>query len=246
MTGQLRETLRELGESMPEARLTPDVWRRGRRARTRGRVLRIGAAVVVVGLVFALAPWSSRSEPEINGDAVSTAPRTVGVPWMWQATVQQDAPGPVSVLFGGDTIGLRGTDWFDSEGKLAAVGAGSGKTRTLLYGGTDDITAGEDVLLSPDGRSVASPFLLEGELDTGSAEGLVVTDLTMQISCGADAVAMAGDHGRCLAAPAAWLSRSLDSGALNVEPDPAGGAALSAPSSELVQDGQKAAQILAG
>jgi hypothetical protein len=178
MTGQLRETLAELGESMPVARLTPDVWRRGRRARTRARWLRVGAAAVVVGLVAVIAPWSPRSEPQTIGDGVSVVPRTVGVPWMWQATVQQNAPGPASVLYGGDTIGLRGLDWFDSEGKLAAVGVHSGKTRTLLYGGVDDITAGEDVLLSPDGRKVASSFLLDGELDAGSDNGMVVTDLS--------------------------------------------------------------------
>ncbi|GAA0909766.1 hypothetical protein [Virgisporangium aurantiacum] len=182
MTGQLRETLVEIGGSMPAARLTPDVWRRGRRARIRAGWLRAGAAAsvigLVVGLVVTLAPRSSAPAPQNFGDAESAVPRTVGVPWMWQATVQMDAPGPASVLYGGDTIGLRGTDWFDSEGKLAVVGRGSGKTRTLLYGGVDDITAGEDVLLSPDGRKVASPYLLEGELDSGSDEGLVVTDLT--------------------------------------------------------------------
>lgn len=196
---KLRESLVELGESMPAARLTPDVWRRGRRARTRTRWTRVGAAAAVVGLVVAVAPWSGPA-PQTVGDGGSTVPRTVGVPWMWQATVQMDAPGPASVLFGGDTIGLHGTDLFDSEGKLAVVGRDSGDTRMLLYSGVDDITAGEDVLLSPDGTRVASPFV-EGV----DGSGLVVTDLTT----GASRRYTGGTTDCC--APVAWApdGRSL-------------------------------------
>lgn len=207
MTGQLRETLVELGGAMPPARLTPDVWRRGRRARRRSRWLRAGAAAAVVALVVALAPWSQPPKPESIGDGDSAVPRTVGVPYMWQATAQMDAPGPASVVFGGDTIGLRGTDWFDSEGKLAVVGRDSGKTRTLLYGGVDDITAGEDVLLSPDGRRVASPHLDYSD----AGPGLVVTDLSTGKSRRYRGGINEGGDGEGCCAPVAWApdGRSL-------------------------------------
>jgi hypothetical protein len=41
--------------------------------------LRAGAAAAVVGLVVALAPWSS-PEPQTIGDGHSSVPRTAGVP----------------------------------------------------------------------------------------------------------------------------------------------------------------------
>ncbi|WP_229069980.1 WD40 repeat domain-containing protein [Actinoplanes sp. DH11] len=120
-------------------------------------------AVVVAALVVAGAtrPW--RDAP---GDAV---PGGLELPWMWQATVDMDPPGRASVLVGGDSIGFRGTDIFDSEGKIAVVGR-AGDYRMLLHGGWDSVAAGADVLLSPDGLRVA-----RSAVDT---EGLEIIDLT--------------------------------------------------------------------
>jgi len=178
MTTRLREALAELGESMPTARLTPDVWRRGRQARRRGLLMRSVVAGLAILLVALALPWAvSRSQPAPwtpadGGDAV---PAKLHLPWMWQATVQMDPPGAASVLFGGDSIGLHGTDLFDSEGKLAVVGR-RGDYRMLLYSGMDSIAAGESALLSPDGSRVAQEFLEGSGLNQNA--GLVIIDLT--------------------------------------------------------------------
>jgi hypothetical protein len=174
MTAQLREALAELGESTPHARLTPDVWQRGRRARRRAQFVQ-SAAALTVALLVVLLSWSAAGPRSFNAaDSGDAVPAKVVLPWMWQATVQMDPPGPASLLFGGDSIGLRGTDLIDSEGKLAVVGRG-GDYRMLLYSGWDSVAAGEDALLSPDGTRVAHPYVLDSGLD---GEGLVVTDLT--------------------------------------------------------------------
>src|SRR3984893_17698711 len=92
---------------------------------------------------------------------------------MWQPSVQQSPPGAASVLFGGDTSGLHGTDIFDHEGKIAVLGRG-GDYRMLFYAGVDTIMAGEDVQLSPDGPHVAQWFLADSGYD---GPGMVITDL---------------------------------------------------------------------
>ncbi|MBB2947481.1 hypothetical protein FB565_007252 [Actinoplanes lutulentus] len=120
----------------------------------------IGVAVVGLAAAGVARPW--RDAP---GDVV---PSGLELPWMWQATVDMDPPGRASMLVGGDTIGFNGTDIFDSEGKIAVVGRG-GDYRTLLNGGWDSIVAGEDVLLSPDGRRVVRPAV--------DQDGLEVIDL---------------------------------------------------------------------
>ncbi|MDG4786863.1 hypothetical protein O7626_13140 [Micromonospora sp. WMMD1102] len=178
MTGQLREVLGEVGDAMPPARLTPDVWRRGRRARRRSRLLRTGTAAVLVLLVALALPWAlSRPYPSSStvGDGGPAVPARLSLPWMWQATVQMDPPGPASVLFGGDSIGLRGTDIFDSEGKLAVVGR-DGDYRMLLYAGWDSVAAGENALLSPDGTRVAQSFLEGSGFEADG--GVTIVDLT--------------------------------------------------------------------
>ncbi|MEU4688867.1 WD40 repeat domain-containing protein [Actinoplanes sp. NPDC023714] len=121
-------------------------------------------AVVAIAALGVTQPW--RGAP---GD---TIPGGLELPWMWQATVAMDAPGRAAVLVGGDTLGFNGSDIYDAEGKLAVVGR-NGEYRTLLYGGVDSIAAGEDVLLSPDGRRVAGPSdddssLVVTDLDTGA------------------------------------------------------------------------------
>src|SRR5215207_7323971 len=168
----LRESLREAAEQMPAARLTPDVWQRGRRARrwVRLRAALAGLAALVAGLAVPLTVGLATGEPT----PVDRVPAELSLPWIWQATVQQDAPGPASVLFGGDSLGLRGSDIYDSEGKIAVLGRG-GEYRMQLYYGVDSIAAGEDVLLSPDGRYTAQGFLEGSGID---GAGLILTDLT--------------------------------------------------------------------
>lgn len=196
MTGELRELLLEATASVPPARLAEDTWRRGRRARRRARVRTVAAVGLVTALVAVIIPlWTGGRAPARTGDGGDWVPAELALPWMWQATVRQDPPGRASVLFGGDTIGLRGSDIFDSEGKLAVVGRG-GKTRMLLYSGIDSIAAGEDVLLSPDGRRVAQSFLEDPDVST---DGLIVTDLANGRS-----TTVRGTSGPGCCVPVAW------------------------------------------
>ncbi|MEV6302839.1 WD40 repeat domain-containing protein [Actinoplanes sp. NPDC051861] len=163
----------------------------------RKRIAVAGLVVAVLALAGITRPWQG---PEPVGDVV---PGGLTLPWMWQATVRMDPPGQVSVLAGGDTIGFQGTDIFDSEGKVAAVGR-DGRYRTLLYAGKNSIIAGEEVLLSPDGRRVAQEFL---EDSTASGTGLDIVDL----STGRSTLYGGGlPDGRCCI-PVAWApdGRSL-------------------------------------
>jgi hypothetical protein len=149
-------------------------------------------------------------QPAAGGDAV---PAHLYHPWMWQATVQQAPAGPASVLFSGaGSVGLRGSDIFDHEGKVAVVGR-DGSYRMLLYGGRETV-AGEEVQLSPDGRYVAQDFVDEPVI-TG---WIAVTDLTT----GRSRSFRGPDDATCCARPVAWsrdghslLAVSYDGGVPN-------------------------------
>ncbi|MGK5521158.1 WD40 repeat domain-containing protein [Micromonospora sp. URMC 107] len=191
MSDELRTALRELGERMPPARLPGDPWAAGRRQRRRVRWRTAGAALVAV-LACALGvpaglgapgPWAT---PAAAPDGV---PERIGLPYMWQASVEQDPPGPASLLFSGGGLGLRGIDGLDHEGKVAVLGR-DGRYRMLLYGGRESV-AGEEVLLSPDGRYVADSF----------TDGWVgVTDLTD----GSRRVFTGWAGSTCCGTPVAW------------------------------------------
>jgi hypothetical protein len=129
------------------------------------------ALLIFTGVVFATVARPLGAGPA-PGD---TVPGGVSLPHEWQATVQQDPPGPASLLIGGDSIGFQGTDIYDSEGKVAAVGR-SGDYRMLLYSGWNEVPTGTEVLLSPDGRHVAQEFL-EGSTAAGGT-GMDIVDLT--------------------------------------------------------------------
>lgn len=147
-----------------------------------------GAAVALTaGSALLARPTGDPHEP------VDAVPISLDLPWPWQATVQMDPPGRAALLYGGDA--LRGTDLFDAEGKLAVVGR-TGVTRTLLYSGAEAVSAGVDVLLSPDGRRVAQAFL-QGS-GTGG-DGLIVTDLDTGRS-----VTVPGPAGAGCCTPVAW------------------------------------------
>ncbi|WP_157441731.1 hypothetical protein [Actinoplanes awajinensis] len=143
-----------------------------------------------------------------------TVPGGLTLPWMWQATVQQDPPGPASILAGGDSLGFRGVEDYDAEGKVAAVGR-DGDYRMLLYADWSTVTPGQDVLLSPDGRYAAQGYLA-GSTAGEYADGLDVVDLTTGRSTkytgGLPAVAIGyGLTAAGCCAPAAWApdGRSL-------------------------------------
>ncbi|GGM35274.1 hypothetical protein GCM10011608_19880 [Micromonospora sonchi] len=191
MSEELRTALRELGERMPATRLGSDPWMVGRRQRWRA-AWRTGVAGLVAVLICALGVPAilggsgAGMPPAATGAGV---PERISLPWMWQATVEQDPPGSASVLFGGGGLGLRGSDFVDHEGKIAVVGRG-GDYRMLLYGGSES-TAGEDVQLSPDGRYVAH---------VPGTDWLTVTDLTD----GSDRAYLGPSNSDCCATPVSW------------------------------------------
>ncbi|WP_432994256.1 hypothetical protein [Dactylosporangium sp. CA-233914] len=167
MTVPLRDTLRELGEQMPPARLPEDLWRRGRRQRHRGKIIAAVVAALLCATATAVPGLRLESQPAEGGPVI---PRSVELPYFWQATVDMAPPGPATVLFGGDSWGLAGDPFEDEGDKLAAVGR-NGAYRMLRYP-VDGLRAGQDVRLSPDGNLVAQSML------TGGPAGwLVVTDL---------------------------------------------------------------------
>lgn len=110
--------LRELGEHMAPARLPEDLWRRGRRQRYRGRIIAV-AVVALLGAAAAGAP-DLHSGLQPAGDSPGV-PRSVDLPYFWQATVDMAPPGPASVLFGGDSLGLVADPFEDEGGKLAVL-----------------------------------------------------------------------------------------------------------------------------
>lgn len=201
MTTRLTRALADMAEQMPAAAVPDDLWRRGRRERRRAH-LAIGGGIVAATLAVLLAVplLLTRPAPMEFGGGTDAVPGTVHLPWMWQATVRQDPRGPASLLLSGDSVGLRGPDPVDHEGKIAVVGR-DGSYRTLLYGGGEQV-AGEEAVLSPDGRYVASPYL------AGEPDGYVqVTDLTT----GKTKRYAAPEGAECCAQPVAWRP---DGGAL--------------------------------
>ncbi len=138
-----------------------DLWRRGRLRRR----LRRGATVLsVVGLVAVavLLPQVRTGgrdslPPAAPQDAL---PARVEIPWLWQATVAQWAPGPAAVAFS-----TSHTIYLESTGVV--VGRG-GAYRLLPMGVGDELGP-----LSPDGRYA---ILLNGprlvDLTTGASRTL--------------------------------------------------------------------------
>ncbi|MEV4508485.1 hypothetical protein AB0K00_05960 [Dactylosporangium sp. NPDC049525] len=163
-------------EDMPAARVPDDLWRRGRRRHRTRRALRVAAAAAVVLLValtaFAGGRWDRQAVPAAPG---ATVPGRLHQPWPWQASVAGDPRGPAAVLVSGggtfQTLDTPGT-----FGSLIGVVGRDGSYRMLRYGYTY-LQAGQDVLLSPDGRYVAGHGTYEHLIS--SADGTVsVVDLS--------------------------------------------------------------------
>ncbi|MEQ4305733.1 hypothetical protein ABNF97_30850 [Plantactinospora sp. B6F1] len=193
MSDGLRTVLAELADRMPPA--SPgDVWRAGRRMRRRDRLRLATRLAVVLAVLVCLVPQVLRYRPLAEpAGGQAAVPNRVWTPWMWQGTVGQDPNGPATLLFSGDGLGLRGTDLFDHEGKVAVVGQ-DGSYRMLLYGGAETV-AGEAVQISPDGR-----YVVQGHLAGAERGWLVVTDLVDGRSR-----TVTGPEGRtCCATPLAW------------------------------------------
>ncbi|WP_433046954.1 WD40 repeat domain-containing protein [Dactylosporangium sp. CS-033363] len=176
----VRAALTAVADRMPPPRFPERAWQRGRRrrlARTAGTTV----AVVVV-LLLAIPVWWSTgphgAEPATPAPASSTGvvPSKVRLPWLWQATIADSAPGPAAVVFNtaegryrsGSTV-VVGTDGAYRirklpEGPIRRDVSPDG--RRLIVGGTSildlttgrsvDVPGGEPLAWSRDGRTVAS------------------------------------------------------------------------------------------
>jgi hypothetical protein len=117
-----------------------DLWRRGRRRRRVRQTAAVLGVAVIVALAALLPPIRDSGRdtvlPAGPGDAV---PARVDIPWLWQATVVQRAPGNASVVFITDR-----TIYFEATGVV--IGR-NGAYRILPMNIGDELGP-----LSPDGR----------------------------------------------------------------------------------------------
>ena len=174
MTHGLARRLAAAAEDMPAARVPDDLWRRGRRRHRTRRAAAVAAVVVLVALT-AFIGAGPRDREAIPAGSDPTVPGRLHQPWPWQASVAGDPRGPAAVLVSGggtyQTLDAPGT-----FGSLIGVVGRDGSYRMLRYGYTY-LQAGQDVLLSPDGRFVAGHGTYEHLIT--SADGTVsVVDLS--------------------------------------------------------------------
>ncbi|GAA3227449.1 WD40 repeat domain-containing protein [Dactylosporangium siamense] len=174
MTHGLARRLTAAAEEMPAARVPDDLWRRGRRRHRTRRAVAAAAVVVLVALTALLGagPLDREAIPAGPDPAV---PARLHLPWPWQASVAGDPRGPAAVLVSGggtyQTLDAPGT-----FGSLIGVVGRDGSYRMLRYGYTY-LQAGQDVLLSPDGRFVAGHGTYE-HLITSADSTMSVVDLS--------------------------------------------------------------------
>ncbi|WP_433282622.1 TolB family protein [Micromonospora sp. CA-244673] len=153
MSLRLREALREAAAEVPAYPVRERAVRTARRTRRR-----MAAAVAAVLVLVALVPVAVRDDgrPALApADAGGPAlPDRIGLP-QFGALRATDRPrlGPASVVFSGQARGLTGL--IDENGTVGIVGADADRYRTWTVG--YEAPAGEQVLLSPDGRRLAVP-----------------------------------------------------------------------------------------
>lgn len=174
MTQELTRRLAHAADDMPAARVPADLWRRGRRRHRTRRAAAVAAVLAVAALsVLAVAGRPGREAVPAGGPA--SVPARLHQPWPWQANVDGDPSGPASVLVSGggtyQTLDAPGT-----YGSLVGAVGRDGSYRMLRYGQTY-LQAGQDALLSPDGRYVAGNGSYERLLGTGERD-IAVVDLT--------------------------------------------------------------------
>jgi hypothetical protein len=173
MTGPLVEVLARTAEQMPAARIADDIWRQGTRRHRRRRATALGTVLVVA--LLAAAPWalSGRAGTVATGAGPGTVPARFDAPWPWQQDVAAAPPGPAALLVSG-SAGLSMGTWdlpFLPQGSTLAVVGRDGSYRRLPAGRYQQ--AGQDLLLSPDGRYIAGSMDLVVPTDDPSGTSVV-------------------------------------------------------------------------
>jgi hypothetical protein len=149
-----------------------------RRRRLLAAVRALGVTIAVLGVITLVWPglfgaWSARAgQPAV--------PRSIELPWRWQASVDEDPPGPASVVATADQPSLddaelaaTADDRGDAAHQIEVVGR-NGVYRAI-YPTAGRWQAGRNVHLSPDGRYLALAYLDD---PTTTRQGPTLVDLT--------------------------------------------------------------------
>lgn len=151
--------LREISADIQPVRLPPNLWARGRRRRRlRATAFAAGVATLLLALIALPLAWAPGRHPVTPAEPHWSIPFRVRAPMPLQPNLADAPNGPASVIVTGPG-GFGANDVFGFDDRAVAVG------RDGLYRYVRDINsvdAGENLLLSPDGRYVAGPADLEG------------------------------------------------------------------------------------
>ncbi|MEO3779511.1 hypothetical protein ABGB16_22255 [Micromonospora sp. B11E3] len=189
MTARLREALRTAAADVPAYEVYERALATARRSRLRAAGA-TAAALALVALAGAVLPLVRTPAVDSAADAQAALPDRVGVP-PFGSLHATDRPrlGPASVIFTGQAPGLM---WGDEGSIVAVVGADTDRYRIIK--GEREAQAGEDIVLSPDGRRVAFRSV-------GFARPRVeIVDLV----AGRSRTVASGVSGTVMAEPAAW------------------------------------------
>ncbi|MFC7546015.1 hypothetical protein [Plantactinospora sp. GCM10030261] len=195
MTERLREVLRRTAEDVPTYPVYERALATARRTRRR---LTAASLAAVAGLALLGTTLPAIRPASIDPAAASEAalPDRIGPPALGSLHAT-DRPrlGPASVIFSGTHPRLRFLSLLDNA-DFGVVGATSDRYR-LSGANVPEPVAGEGVILSPDGRWIASPGHGEGielvDLDTGRTRAL---DSGVAGSVGASPLGWAPDGAR--------------------------------------------------
>ncbi|MFI6266487.1 TolB family protein [Micromonospora sp. NPDC051006] len=151
MTARLREALRVTADGVPGY----PVYERALATAHRSRRRRTAAAAALVLVVLAGVALPLAGTPAVDPatGARAALPDRIGLPPLGtRHASDRPALGPASVIFTGQAPRLQG---WNEDGIVGVVGADADRYRIFSMG--FEAPAGDQVLLSPDGRYVARP-----------------------------------------------------------------------------------------
>ncbi|MGW5556614.1 hypothetical protein ACWER9_05215 [Micromonospora sp. NPDC003944] len=152
MTARLRETLHAVAADVPTYPVYERALTTARRTRRRAVVAAV-VALVLVALTGAVLPLTRTPAVEPASGADAALPDQVALPPIGTLHATDRPPlGPASVIFSGQAPRLQG---WDEDGIVGVVSANSDRYRIFSMG--YEAPAGEQVVISPDGRHVARP-----------------------------------------------------------------------------------------
>ncbi|MER5333646.1 hypothetical protein [Micromonospora sp. NPDC002717] len=150
MTARLRESLHTAAADVPAYPVYERALATAHRSRRRTTLAAV-AALVLVALAGAVLPLAGTPAVDPAAGAEAALPDRVGVPPFGSLhATDRPRPGPASVIFTGQAPRLM----YGNEGSIIAV-VGADADRYRIINGEIEAQAGEDTVLSPDGRRVA-------------------------------------------------------------------------------------------